>query len=119
MIVDNDNYSVFVCENDISVYEIKHVHNEDDKNSLLEHIAASIYSQKPNVILNVERMKSFDEHYTSLFSEIYKMCSEANGKMVILSPSSEIENALKNAFLDGIIKLAVNISDAIKIIKNK
>ena len=119
MIVENDNYSVFVCENDISVYEIKHIHNTSDKNSLLEHIAASIYSQKPNIILNVERMKSFDENFTSLFSEIYKMCSEANGGLVILSPSCEITDALKNAFLDGVIKTAANINEAIKIIKNK
>ena len=118
VIIENDNYSVFVCENNISVYEIKHIYNENDKKSLLEHIAASIYSQKPNIILNVERMKSFNENYTSLFSEIYKMCSEANGKMVILSPSSEIETALKNAFLDGVIKTVTNINDAIKIIKN-
>ena len=45
----------------------------------------------------MERLKSFDEEYTSMFAEIYKNCQNSGGEMVILSPSKEIEIALKKA----------------------
>ena len=83
----------------------------------MQSISSSIYAQKPNIVLNVEKLKSFDEEFVSIFSEIYKMCQNSQGKFVILSPSKEIENHLKNAFLNGVIKTANSINDAIALIK--
>jgi len=114
---ENDNYSSFVCENDICVYTVKYIYTEEHKNSLMQSISSSIYAQKPNIVLNVEKLKSFDEEFVSIFSEIYKMCQNSQGKFVILSPSKEIENHLKNAFLNGVIKTANSINDAIALIK--
>ncbi len=114
---DSENYSSFVCEDNICVYTVKHIHTEEQKNNLLQSISASIYAQKPNIVLNAERLKSFDENFTSVFSEIYKMSQNAGGEFVILSPSREIETILQNAFLSGVIKTANSINDAISLIK--
>lgn len=115
----NPNFSTFICEDDICVYTLKHLKTENHKNDLIQNINSTIYSGKPYIILNLENIKNFDESFTSMFSEIYKNCQDASGELVVLSPSSELQTALKNAFLNGLIKVSYSINEAILMVKNK
>lgn len=114
---ENANFSKFICEDDICVYTLRHLNTDKQKEDLLQDISTSIFSQKTNIIINMENLKSFDEKFTSMFAQIYKNCHEQNGKLVILSPSHELQNALQNAFLNDLIKTASTITQAIALIK--
>lgn len=116
---ENTNFSIFVCEKNICVYSVKHLHTQEQIEDLQQNICTSVYAQKPNIILNVERLKNFNEEYTPMFSQIYKTCQNAGGKFIILSPTKEIESALKNAFLNGLIKTTHSINEAIMMIKSE
>ena len=113
----NANFSKFVCEDNICVYTLRHLNTDKQKEDLLQDISISIYSQKPNIIINMENLKSFDENFTSMFAQIYKNCHDQNGRLVVLAPSQELIQALKNAFLHDLIKTANSITQAIAIIK--
>ena len=113
----NSNFTKFVCEENICVYTLRHLNTDKQKEDLLQDISTSIYSQKPNIIINMENLKSFDEKFTSMFAQIYKNCHDQNGRLVVLAPSQELIQALKNAFLNDLIKTANSITQAIAIIK--
>lgn len=114
---ENSNFTKFVCEENICVYTLRHLNTDKQKDDLLQDISTSIYSQKPNIIINMENLKSFDENFTSMFAQIYKNCHDQNGRLVVLAPSQELIQALKNAFLNDLIKTANSITQAIAIIK--
>lgn len=113
----NSNFTKFVCEDNICVYTLRHLNTDKQKDDLLQDISTSIYSQKPNIIINMENLKSFDEKFTSMFAQIYKNCHDQNGRLVVLAPSQELIQALKNAFLNDLIKTANSITQAIALIK--
>ena len=114
---------VFLTENDNDFTEDLPVSNmkstiNNDIDNILKDVNTSLYTGFSNIIFNMENVKIFDDENTSVFTELYKMCQEKNGKFILVKISDSVKEALSDAFLDNLILTSTSIENAVSIISN-
>ena len=66
-----------------------------------------------NIIFNMENIKIFDDEYTGVFTELYKMCKEQGGQFMLVKISDSVKDALADAFLDTLIPIYSTVDVAV------
>lgn len=112
---DNSSNMIFkkeeVSKNIIS-YTLKKFNDKKIYDALVADINASILAGMPHIILNLEKTIVFDADNTYIFAEIYRLCQNANGTLMLLKPSEKIKEALASAYLEGVIPAFQNTEKA-------
>ena len=57
-----------------------------------------------------------NKFFISIFADIYKLCAENGGKLVLTNPSNQVKEALSFAFLEDVIPCANSIEKAVSLI---
>lgn len=104
-VVQNNNvlFQKDILENKVISYSFRRFNDRKIFESLLADINSSIIEGYINIILNVEKAVVFDPDNTYIFAEIYKICTNADGHLLLVHPSEKIQEALSSAYLEGII----------------
>lgn len=84
-------------------YYLKKFNDKKIYDTLIADINASVLAGMPNVVLNLEKAIVFDADNTYVFAEIYRICQNGNGALMLLNPSEKIKEALASAYLEGVI----------------
>lgn len=93
-------------------YSLKKFNDKKIYDALIADINASILAGMPNIILNLEKAIVFDADNTYVFAEIYRICQNASGSLMLLNPSEKIKEALSSAYLEGVIPAFSSIEKA-------
>ncbi len=116
---DNQDFSKYTINNDVTSYIIKRFNTKSTFNELLVDVNSSILAGQPNVILNLELVNVFDADNAYIFAEIYKACAGSKGTFALVTPSEKIKEALSFAYLDGIIPVFPSVESALDYINKK
>lgn len=109
----HSDFSKYTINDNICSYIVNKLGKKCIIDALLRDINASILTGQPNIILNLEKIRLFDKDFVNIFADIYRSCTNNNGKLVLLNPSDEIMSALEFAFLDSILPIANSIEHAL------
>lgn len=99
----HEDFFKYSINDDICCYTINKFNGQRHIDMLLKDVTTSLYTGYTNIIFNMENVKIFDEEYTSVFTELFKMCKEKGGKFVLVKISDSVKDALTDAFLDTLI----------------
>lgn len=113
---DENSSNLMFKKNEISEkiieYSLKKFNDKKIYDALIADINASILAGMPNVILNLEKAIVFDSDNTYVFAEIYRICQNASGSLMLLNPSEKIKEALASAYLEGVIPVFSSVEKA-------
>jgi len=87
------------------LYTFRRFNDKKIFEALLADINSAVLEGTANIALNLEKAVVFDPDNTYIFAEIYKICTNAGGILVLIHPSEKIQNALAAAFLEGVIPI--------------
>ncbi len=106
------NYIRYDIDENTAVYNVKSLSKEEYNEELQTNITTIMLAGAKNIILNLKDIKTFQTEQAGLFTEIYRKCSEADGKFMILSPSEPVKKVLDFAYLTDIITVVEHAEDA-------
>ena len=81
--------------------------------NLIKDVNTSLYTGCVNIIFNMENVKIFDDEFTGVFTELYKMCKDKNGQFMLVKISDSVKSALSDAFLDTLIPIYSTVDAAV------
>ena len=114
----NSAYTKSTINNSIVSYMFKRFNDKKVFDSIIKDINFSVISSLNNVVFDLTEVALFDVDNAYIFAEIYKICSENNGKFILINPSEKVKEALSFAYLEDIIKCTSSVEEAIKMIGN-
>ena len=113
----NAAFTSFAINDYTACFSVKRLSDTRIYDDLIKRIHSSVYSGMKNIILDLTEITTFDVDNAYIFADIYKICAENKGKLVIMNPSSNVRNALSFAFLEDIIPYANSVEQAVSIIE--
>lgn len=113
----SEEYQKYYINEDICVLTIHKINNEGYIANILKEVNANVLTGKPHIIFDMENIKIFSDKFATIFAQVYKTCSQANGSFAIIKPSRDILNALQFVFLNNVIRTFYSIEDAVKYIE--
>ena len=118
-VAQNDNalFQKNILQNKAVSYSFRRFNDKKLFDSLLADINSSIIDGVINVFLNLEKAVVFDPDNTYIFAEIYKICTNAGGHLLLIHPSEKIQEALASAYLEGIIPVFQTTAKAVEYIE--
>lgn len=102
---NNSDFLKYSINENICCYTLNKFNNQKHIDEIMKDVATSLYMGFVNIIFNMENIKMFDEEYTRVFTELYRLCQEKNGTFTLVKISDPVKNALADAFLDNIIPI--------------
>lgn len=118
-IFQTDSSSAFTnyyINNNINVYSVKRLNDQKVFNALMKSINSSVYANAKNILIDLREINTFDVDNVYIFADIYKLCAENGGKLVLTNPSNQVKEALSFAFLEDVIPCANSIEKAVSLI---
>lgn len=116
---NTDIFSKYTANENITVYSIYKLNTPKAIETITKEVNSMIYSGSANIIFNLDKVKFFDPEFIYVFTDVYKACAGNGGAFVILNSSEEVNSALENAFLDGVIPITETVEEAIYKIETK
>lgn len=115
---DNGLFQKSNPDNKTVSYSFRRFNDKKIYDSLLTDINSGIIEGYIYVMLNLEKAVVFDADNTYIFAEIYKICTNAGGHLLLIHPSAKIQEALSSAYLEGVIPAFQSAEKAIEYIKS-
>ena len=109
-------FTSYFINNNINAYSVKRLNDQKVFNALIKSINSSIYSNAKNILIDLREINAFDVDNVYIFADIYKICAENQGKLVLVNPSNQIKEALAFAFLEDVIPCATSIEQAVSLV---
>lgn len=109
-------FTKYQMNNDTIAYNIKKLHDAKIFDDIKMSINSSIYNGFKNIILDLSEISVFDVENAYIFADIYKICADNNGKLILVNPSLKVKEALEFAYLSDIISYADSVEEATKLI---
>lgn len=109
----HEDFFKYSINDDICCYTINRFNSNKHLDNILKDVTTSLYTGYKNIVFNMENVKIFDEEHTSVFTKLYKLCSEKGGNFVLVKISDSVKNALAEAFLDTLIPIYNSVDVAI------
>ena len=109
----HEDFFKYSINNDICCYTINKFNGQKHIDMLLKDVTTSLYTGQVNIIFNMENVKIFDDEYTNVFTNLYKMCNEKGGKFVLVKISESVRDALSDAFLYSLIPTFASVDAAV------
>lgn len=97
------NFIRYDIDESTATYNVKSLSKADYVEELFNNITTVILSGVKNIILNLKEIKAFPNEHSRLFTEVYRKCSDVNGKFILLAPSQPVKDALEFAYLNDVI----------------
>jgi len=114
---DNGLFQKDMLNDKMISYSFRRFNDSKIFDSLLNDINSEVLDGKINIALNLEKVAVFDPDNTYIFAEIYKICTNAGGLLLLIHPSEKIQNALSAAFLEGVIPVMHSTEKAIEYVE--
>ena len=114
----NSSFTRSTINNSIVSYSLKRFNEQKVFDSVIKDINYSVFSGLKNVIFDLTEITLFDIDNAYIFAEIFKICSENEGKFILVNPSIKVKEALSFAYLEDVIKCVNSVEDAIKLIQS-
>lgn len=108
----NDFLKYFINEN-ICCYTLNKFNSPKHIDAVVKDVNTALYTGYKNVIFNMENIKIFDDEYTSVFANLYKIAQENGGTFTLVNISNSLRTALADAFLDTLIPILPNVDAAV------
>lgn len=110
---NHEDFFKYSINDDICCYTINKFNSKKHIDLLMKDVTTSLYTGQVNIIFNMENVKIFNDEFTNVFTTIYKMCDEKNGKFMLVKISEAVKNALADAFLDNVIPIYPSVDTAV------
>lgn len=114
----NDFLKYFINEN-ICCYTLNKFNSPKHIDSVVKDVTTSLYTGYKNIIFNMENVKIFDEEFTSVFANLFKVAQENGGTFTLVNISNSLRTALADAFLDSLIPILPSVDLAVAKLSEK
>lgn len=115
----NVAYTRFVINNNIVSYIVKKFNEQKVFDSIIKNINSSMFSGLKNVLFDLREIATFDADNAYVFADIYKICAENGGKLILVNPSVNIKEALSYAYLEDVIPYVSSVEEAVAFIQKE
>lgn len=109
-------FTNYFINSSITAYSVKRLNDQKVFSSLMKSINTSVYSNAKNILLDLREINTFDVDNVHVFADIYKLCAENGGKLILINPSNNVRDALSFAFLEEVIPCVESIEKAVSIV---
>lgn len=113
----NISYTRCVINNDIVSYFVKRFNDAKVFDAILKNINSSMYTGLKNILFDLKEVTNFDVENAYVFADIYKVCAENDGKLVLINPSTSVKEALAFAYLEDVIPYVESIEEGVSLIE--
>lgn len=113
----NMSYTRCVINNDIVSYFVKRFNEAKIFDTILKNINSSMFTGLKNILFDLKEVTAFDVENAYVFAEIYKICAENGGKLVLINPSMSVKEALSFAYLEDVIPYVESIEEGVSLIE--
>lgn len=110
---DHEDFFKYSINENICCYTINKFNSKRHIDNLIKDVNTSLYTGCVNIIFNMENVKIFDDEFTGVFTELYKMCKDKNGQFMLVKISDSVKSALSDAFLDTLIPIYSTVDAAV------
>ena len=110
---EHEDFFKYSINENICCYTINKFNGKKHIDNLIKDVNTSLFTGYVNIIFNMENIKIFDDEYTGVFTELYKMCKEQGGKFMLVKISDSVKDALSDAFLDTLIPIYSTVDVAV------
>ena len=115
----NVAFTRYVINNNIVSYVPKRFNESKIFDELIKNVISSTYTGATNVLFDLREINNFDTDNAYVFAEIYKICAENNGKLVLVNPSANVRKALEFAYLSDVIPYTASIEEAVAMLEEE
>ena len=98
------------------VYNVKSLTKQEYADEVYHNASSVILAGVENIILNMENVQNMHQESANIFTELYKKCNNAGGKLVLLKPSDAVKDVLAYSCLLDVIKIAETSEQAFETI---
>ena len=109
----HEDFFKYSINDNICCYTINKFNSQRHIDLIVKDVTTSLYTGFSNIIFNMENVKIFDDEYTSVFTNLYKMCNDKGGKFMLVKISDSVKSALADAFLDTLIPTYTSVDLAV------
>ncbi len=110
---EHENFFKYSINDNICCYTVNKFNSQKQIDSLLKDVTTSLYTGYTNIVFNMENVKIFDDEYTGVFTDLFKMCKEKGGNFMLVKISDSVKSALADAFLDTLIPIYSTVDAAV------
>lgn len=110
---EHEDFFKYSINENICCYTINKFNGKRHIDALIKDVNTSLYTDFVNIIFNMENVKMFDEEYTNVFAELFKMCKAKGGQFMLVKISDSVKAALTDAFLDTLIPTFSSVDVAV------
>lgn len=110
---EHEDFFKYSINENICCYTINKFNGKKHIDNLIKDVNTSLFTGYVNIIFNMENIKIFDDEYTGVFTELYKMCKEQGGQFMLVKISDSVKDALADAFLDTLIPIYSTVDVAV------
>ena len=110
---EHEDFFKYSINENICCYTINKFNGKKHIDNLIKDVNKSVFTGYVNIIFNMENIKIFDDEYTGVFTELYKMCKEQGGQFMLVKISDSVKDALADAFLDTLIPIYSTVDAAV------
>ena len=110
---EHEDFFKYSINDNICCYTINKFNGKRHVENLLKDVNTSLFTGYANIIFNMENVKIFDDEYTGVFTELYKMCKAKGGQFMLVKISDSVKSALSDAFLDTLIPIFSTVDAAV------
>lgn len=104
----------YILNSNIASYSIRKLHESKVFDELKQSVNLSLYSGLKNILFDLNEISKFDVENAYIFADMYKICADNGGKLVLLNPSSSIKEALEFAYLTDVIPFVYSVAEAVE-----
>lgn len=115
----NVAYTKYVINNNIVSYIVKKFNEQKVYDSIIKNINSSMFTGLKNVLFDLREISTFDVDNAYIFADIYKICAENGGKLILVNPSVNVKEALSFAYLEDVIPYVSSVEDAVALIQKE
>ncbi|HIU85722.1 TPA: response regulator [Candidatus Spyradomonas excrementavium] len=108
----NDFLKYFINET-IVCYTLNKFNTPKSIEGLVKDVTTTVYTGYKNIIFNMENIKIFDDDYTGVFADLFRLAQENGGSFTLVNISNSLRTALADAFLDTLIPIMQNVDAAV------
>ena len=109
-------FTNYFINSSINAYSVKRLNDQKVFSALMKSINSSIYSNAKNILIDLREINTFDVDNVYIFADIYKLCAENDGMLVLINPSNNVKEALAFAFLEDVIPCVNSIEQAVTLV---
>ena len=112
---DSTSFSkYFVDDNKIVVYTLAKINSKEYIKDFLDEINVTVVQGVRDFVVNFEKVNFFDMDNAFLFTELFKIIKNQDGRLILTGINKKIKNILEETYIIDILKIEDSLDDAIE-----